>query len=965
MRVQLSARSLVMPQVCACCAGTADRELPVAARRTTGKRKVKVETRTWMFPYCSACIGHVHVSASPLHWIVVVASLGLGVMLFIPSPELAVLLGTAGSALGVWMAIRKRARVAALRTANCAATGPAVAYLGWYRNVHEFEIASTDFAMQFAAANERKLVDPVPDLLGPAPTPPPPPQRSRKRNSTPVPLTLAPHPTGLGGAAHDSGFAAPVRPVTMPTTLPAPPPLPTPPRTPPIPPVDARPAAASPRPFVPAPRPEPPREPARSAELAGINTYRWLPRGGAVRVAGQEITGGMIYFGRGMPCAGGYRQVDPALVDPSLPVAGGPGDRAGASLPYWPSYSEIPPAARAAYLSWLATGRSERDFGIGYVFLFFYGLERRVLTEAHASQEGRAEIATIIAEVQRLRGLYGSHASFERYARAFLDVATLLQNPSPEVPPGAPPPEARPHELSALVRFDLARFAMAGKPIPADWALAWVVGHPETQLRTPAKRCPVELRDLFRARYADRNGEGIVIRPNRTKLVIRYQAASATFGGEVVLRLGDLPDIAALTKPLHALRDLLEECTSDLEAFSRWRGKNPSDRLGPAATALLPAELIRAHGGAGVDDLRRTVARLVAADGFGTIPADDLLAIWPGGEDGKLSKPESVQVAQLLEKLGFGMEPDVRFGGKPLKRGDTVVLFRLGQSGTGAPSPTYAGAALLLQLSAAVATADGSVESAEVQHLHAHIRSSLQLPEAERDRLAAYLRWLMATNPSMAGVAKRVSTLQPAQRRQIGEFLIGVAAADGRLSPDEVKSLTKVFGLLGLEPAELYSQMHAFGSKDAADDDEPLTVRPAGRQAAGHVIPPRPADAPAGGVVLDMATVRAKLEETAKVSALLSQVFTQEAEAPPAPAPEPVAGVAGLDALHSRFVRRLDGMASMSREELENLAGELGLMPDGALETINEAAFDAAGSPLLEGEDPITIDGGVWKELVG
>ncbi len=712
--------------------------------------------------------------------------------------------------------------------------------------------------------------------------------------------------------------------------------------------------------------PSTPRVPTKHTQLAGTDTFRWLPRGGVVRVSGQDIGGGMFYVGRGMSCAGGYRNVEPALIDPSLPVAWGAADKDGATMGYWPSYSEIAPAHRAGYLTWLAGGRCGPDFGIGYVFLFFYGLERRVLTEAYLTQDGRVEILTIIGELQRLRSLYSSNTSFERYSRTLLDVATVLQDPSLEIPSGADAPDASTAELGACLRFGLARFSLAGKPIPADWALAWVVGHPETRLRTPARRCPDELRDLFRARYSDRNGDGIVVRPNRTKLVIRYQPASATFGGEVVLRLGDLPDVAALTTPLHALRDLLEECTNDLEAFSRWRGKNPTAALGPAATALLPAELVRVHGGAAVDELRRTVGRLLAAEGMGTTSADDLLALWPGGSDGKLNKAESVQVAQLLEKLGFGMEPDVRFGGKPLKRGDTVVLFRLGDTAAGAPSATYAGAALLLQLSAAVASADGSVEGAEVQHLHSHIRSSLHLPESERHRLSAYLRWLLATKPSMAGLAKRVSALQPTQRRQIGEFLISVAAADGRLSPQEVKSLTNVFGVLGLEESDLYSQMHGFGSKEAADD-EPVTVRPRGPQASGHAIPPPLADGPSGGVRLDMAAVRAKLEETAAVSALLTQVFTQDEEQPPppAPAPESVTGVPGLDALHSCLVRRLEGVISLSRDELESLAGELGLMPDGALETINEAAFEKADAPLFEDDDPIAIDPTVWKELVG
>ena len=60
----------------------------------------------------------------------------------------------------------------------------------------------------------------------------------------------------------------------------------------------------------------------------------------------------------------------------------------------------------------------------------------------------------------------------------------------------------------------------------------------------------------------------------------------------------------------------------------------------------------------------------------------------------------------------------------------------------------------------------------------------------------------------------------------------------------------------------------------------------------------------------------------------------------------PPAGLAGLDAAHSGLLRRLAAKTVWPRIEVERLAGELGLLPDGALEVINEAAFDRCGAPL-------------------
>jgi hypothetical protein len=52
-----------------------------------------------------------------------------------------------------------------------------------------------------------------------------------------------------------------------------------------------------------------------------------------------------------------------------------------------------------------------------------------------------------------------------------------------------------------------------------------------------------------------------------------------------------------------------------------------------------------------------------------------------------------------------------------------------------------------------------------------------------------------------------------------------------------------------------------------------------------------------------------------------------------------------------------------ARDEYESLAAGLELMPDGAIDVINECAFELVGSPVLEGDDPIEVDVTIAKEL--
>ena len=122
----------------------------------------------------------------------------------------------------------------------------------------------------------------------------------------------------------------------------------------------------------------------------------WIAPGKLVKVAGQDIPDGMLYVGNYLQSAGGYADVEPALINPKLEVNWSSPDYQGSMMNYWPSYSRIDPDCRAAYLNWLASGRNDPNINIGYVFIFFYGLERRVFADAKESEIARSEILIIV-----------------------------------------------------------------------------------------------------------------------------------------------------------------------------------------------------------------------------------------------------------------------------------------------------------------------------------------------------------------------------------------------------------------------------------------------------------------------------------------------------------------------------------------------------------------------------------------
>jgi uncharacterized tellurite resistance protein B-like protein len=712
-----------------------------------------------------------------------------------------------------------------------------------------------------------------------------------------------------------------------------------------------------------------------------------VPAGERAAIAGYDV-GGMIYAGTGLPPVSRQRVgIEPALLDPQLKVGRGVADRQGRFMSYWPSYSAIHPDSRTAYLEWLAGGRGPGAY-VGYVFLFFYGIERRVLADAAQSRQARSEVDVLLAEVERLKTLYKAEPSFQGYAANLLSFARYAYRPV-QVEELRPPLErVNFAETPLTVRLALGSFAQAGRPIPAEWALSWLLTSPDIYLRTPAVRCPDEFRELFEQRYLETfDGMGLIVPPGKLTITAHYYPASATFSGQITLKL-DVPEVTAYPAFLRPIRDVADGVVQDLDAYSRWVGRTGgSDGL--AALALLPAELaLRRRDSEEAVRMVEWIERKLAAGSSALVNGRELFAHWPVKMAGKATRREAEMLAGFLAQRGYGMEPDVRFGGA-LFTFLPVVLFRLpddfgNRAGNKAGnvsgdisevSPAYHAAAVLLHLAAAVSAADGSITEPEERHLLAHLESSLlHLSDAERTRLKAHLRWLLAVPPGLAGLKKRIAPLPAEQRRGIGQFLIGVAGADGHIGSEELKLLTRIYALLGLDAQAVYSDIHALAS-----GEEPVTVRPA-EPATGFPIPkPKPRARPQG-VTLDLQKVQAKLAETEQVSSFLEEIFREE-EAPSPPVavlPSPGDGragdgrgaggegafaLAGLDAAHSSLLQRLAEKDAWPRMEIERLADELGLLPDGALELINEAAFALCGAPLLEGDEMIEIDRQILQEI--
>jgi TerB N-terminal domain/TerB-C domain len=686
----------------------------------------------------------------------------------------------------------------------------------------------------------------------------------------------------------------------------------------------------------------------------------WVAAGETVEIAGYEIPG-MVYVGEGLASVKSYNFMEPSLIIPSLKVSSNNADYNGQHVDYYPTYGRIPPTSRAAYLEWLSDGRRTPNVHVAYLWLFFYGLERRaffdLLGAGRKPDMAMQELEGIVEEVRQLRSVYsgsGMYSAFAQKAGLFIDLCSVIdaeENFYETIDPF--------NASLILLQIGLGQMIDKRQPIPANWALAWYVRLSKHRLRTAATRCMEELQALFALRYAEDYGEGMKLKPGKSILAVDYYPASQSFNRYVQINVGQLPNVSSFTRKINQLDQIVLNATMQLEPLGRLLGRNPNARNTAAAIALLPPEILETHGGDLIQNLRNWLApKFAQSSGAVAVSGIELFQYWTGANPEKLNKAEAEGLGQMLEVLGYGIEPDVRRGGSAPKLNGWVGIFQLDAD---VPdllylSPEYLTMTLVAHLAIAVAGGDELPNAAAQNYVQTRLDTLIPLTRSERSRLQAHVQSLLPEKPTLRGLKARVDAVDAENRKSIARFLVGIAVAAGQASPKEIDRLVKVYTLLKLDPQTLYSDVHdiSANSVNSRPASEPITVRSAS-PTKGHKIPK-----PHQPLSLDMSLVESKISESQEVSSLLADIFVEEA----AIVQTPAAGIAGLDTAHSQLLQALGQKAEWQRSELEAIAAGLKLMLDGALEVINDAAFDRCDEAVIEGDDPFEVNLDVLQELL-
>lgn len=686
----------------------------------------------------------------------------------------------------------------------------------------------------------------------------------------------------------------------------------------------------------------------------------WIEPGRLVTIDGKELIHGNFYFGSHLGRTYGESN-DNGVINPSLMLGS-----ASLSEPYNshepPSYRTLSPRQRRDYLEWLAGGCVSPDVPDEFSSIYFYGLEHRLMIDLNGNDP------KLVAEMRRLTKVFPAVARLQR------DVARIELFLGKKIAYQARPVFTREmqvaHRPPPSVLLYLGRKIARERVIDGEDAFLWAECCFRIFFPKAYHRCRPEFQALFIGTFKEAYPNGLLVTSNKA---LRLFHRTGTWHRKVDFVLPRdvpfVPDIEHSPHLIEQLTAIVNAVGASLEGYDRLLARRPELAQSIEAVPLLPKTLHCEPWIGRFAPVKTTIDEGLARSGFITTSVASFLAML-GMNVPKANVPAKSLglAAALLDAFDIGFEPDRRFGFTGLHADGSICLFRAVDGGPlSEEGERYREARLLCEIAVLAAVCDGQANQREMQVVKTLFSEIEQLHEIEKRRMTAVARTLMKGNVSPTNAFSTLAKMGERLRERAISLAIEVILSDGTANAREVAFLEKMYKTLGLDAADLYNRLH----RSEAEPEGLVRIETGTRQpgvpissndklpvAAVEIEVEREPE-----VVIDLERLSRIKVETAAVSAMLSEIFKEE-ELPVAVTAAPIQPVSrnatslpfeGLDLAHGTLLVKLIEGGPLDAAGFMAAVRELRLMPEGALETLNEWGFDNVGDAIINDENGAEI----------
>ena len=523
---------------------------------------------------------------------------------------------------------------------------------------------------------------------------------------------------------------------------------------------------------------------------------------------------------------------------------------------YWPSFSDLTSSQRGKFLKWLSDGKEDPTIDIGYVFIYFYGLEYRVVKEGQDLEE-------IGREVIRLRKYYASNNSFRNYSENLLAyIISNLENTETAM------------ELFREIKDNLKNNSIIyrsginfklkkSSKLSVDDLIKLI----PTFEKVIKSIIPIKVEKYFNQYFkiiAKQEIDEAIKLIDLEEYDEFYHSASSFIGRDHTF------------KGVHAVVDRIiqdkltkkwEQTIDTLRPYSRKISKKTSEEI----FNLLPEELRKTLD----HPLKDKIEKLSVNSLNKPVKLIEIIDILGMSISEKIKQKESKKIVDALLSQNIIIEPDLSYFQKNYKQDEVVYLSKVNNA-TALDSQDYKLAALMADFGADLAYSDNDYSQKEAKQIYDFVSSQFLKKEIEKEHLKLRVELYKYQKPRMNKLFEKLTQkLNLNDLKILGSYLVQVALADGRFTIEEDRKIKKVFSKLGLDESYVKDLYAEFGINEVLGNTELRSSNTIGTKENLTNIKRE--------FVINREKVNQLTSETKEISHVLSRIITieEEASSPP------------------------------------------------------------------------------------
>ena len=583
---------------------------------------------------------------------------------------------------------------------------------------------------------------------------------------------------------------------------------------------------------------------------------------------------------------------------------------------YWPSYDGLSSSQKGFFINWLSDGKPIID-NVGYVYIYYYGLEYRALFQQKDLKEVLFEVISL---VNKFRNTY--------YCFSLISYLTLkIQDFTEE-------------EKSSLLNFY--------KEYKTQYLYSPVY-NPIIKMLSPNDcfRESFSIINLFRSeinflsarkselleyymrnvlsQYSDEEIYTQVPKKFTYNIAMThdFEYSNSTYQVDY---LEIIPSQKVKTFWKKAIKVLQNDIKTMIKKFD-----NSNNALSDyEILAYLPTKLLK--------DITLSNNPFKEQEKF-FLTTQELLNTLSLTPTSKITLKQAQNLTKILNVFGYEIEPNIQ---RAFKQNSLICIYK-NLYNNNEPSKSYLTAALFSDIGFKLAFEDKELLESEIKCIQDYINDTFMLLPADKYRLDIHNEITIKTNDikQTETIKKLLELVGDEAKNNIAMFLIKVAAADGIIKISELKMLEKVSKELNL-PKNFID--NAISNLSQVEIQDKKSVK------SSDISPKSPIS-----IKLDKSKVESIKIDTQEIQSVLDRIFTSENENVENDEILDKAEIDkneqdDIDTKLMNIIKLLITKESWTKNEFLNIISSVSNMPNSVINEINEWGYDKYGDLLIEEE---------------